>query len=141
VTLDGVWIVEMDFFTTCITRNYKQSQRHRHSPQFIRSPQNPRSFFKPAVYSPVVSWQRLLTVEILQLHALRSYLHSLPYSTQLGRPSRLQENHSAWPTQKRHPLYCCKCVFTASFHSNGLCADHMKHCSSIVACVYVAGVT
>jgi hypothetical protein len=29
------------------------------------------------VPSPAVPWQRLLTLEILRLHALRSYLHSL----------------------------------------------------------------
>jgi hypothetical protein len=141
VTIDGVWIGEVELFTTYITRNYKQSHRHRQSPQFIRSPQHPPSLFKPAICSPIVSWQRLLTVEILQLHALRSYLHSLPCRTQLGRPRCLQDNYSARPTQKTQPLYCCRGVFTASFHSNGRCADHIKHRSSIVACVYVAGLT
>jgi hypothetical protein len=33
------------------------------------------------VSSPAVLWQRLLAVEILQLHALRSYLHILRYRT------------------------------------------------------------
>jgi hypothetical protein len=37
------------------------------------------SFFQPAVPSPVVPWQRLLTMEILQLHALKSSLHRFPY--------------------------------------------------------------
>jgi hypothetical protein len=35
----------------------------------------------PAKPFPSVPWQRLLTVEILQLHALRSCLRSLPYRT------------------------------------------------------------
>jgi hypothetical protein len=35
-----------------------------------KSPQNPLSIFQPAVSSRTVPWQRLLTVEILQLHAL-----------------------------------------------------------------------
>jgi hypothetical protein len=35
------------------------------------------------VSSPAVPWQWLLTVEILQLPALKFYLHSLPCRTQL----------------------------------------------------------
>jgi hypothetical protein len=35
------------------------------------------------VSSPAVSWQRLLTLEILQLHTLRSSVHSLLYRTLL----------------------------------------------------------
>jgi hypothetical protein len=37
-----------------------------------KSQQHPLSLFQPAVSSPAVPWQRLLTVDILQLHALRS---------------------------------------------------------------------
>jgi hypothetical protein len=47
---------------------------------FHKSPQHPRSLFQPAVTS-AVPWKRLLKVEILQLHALRSYFHSFPYRT------------------------------------------------------------
>jgi hypothetical protein len=100
-----------------------------------KSPQHPLIPFQPAVPSPAVPWQRLLTMEILQLHALMSYLHSLPYRTiydkwllrlattshqtpslpftgfmWLGRPSCLQDNSSAPTTQKTQPLYCCRCV-------------------------------
>jgi hypothetical protein len=49
-----------------------------------KSPQHPLSLFQPAVYSPAVPWQRLLTMEILQLPAIRSSLHSLPRRTQLS---------------------------------------------------------
>jgi hypothetical protein len=42
------------------------------------------SLFQPAVSSPTFPWQRLLTGEILQLHATRFYLHSLPCRTQLS---------------------------------------------------------
>jgi hypothetical protein len=42
--------------------------------------------FQPAVSSPAVAWQRLLTVEILQLYALESSLHRLPYRTDLVAP-------------------------------------------------------
>jgi hypothetical protein len=41
-----------------------------------KSSQHPLSLF-PAVSSSGLPWQRLLTVEILQLHALRFYLHML----------------------------------------------------------------
>jgi hypothetical protein len=50
--------------------------------QITTAPVKP--FFQPAVSSAAVPWQRLLTVEILQLHALRFYLHSLPCRTQLS---------------------------------------------------------
>jgi hypothetical protein len=49
-----------------------------------KSSQHPLGLFQPAVFAPVVPWRRLLKVEILQLHALRSYLHSLPCRTQLS---------------------------------------------------------
>jgi hypothetical protein len=48
-----------------------------------KSPQHPLSLFPPAVSPLTDPWQRLLTVEILQLHALRSSLHSLPCRTEL----------------------------------------------------------
>jgi hypothetical protein len=48
-----------------------------------KSPQHPLSPFQPDVSSPGVPWQRLLTVEILHFHALRFYLHSLPWKTQV----------------------------------------------------------
>jgi hypothetical protein len=51
-----------------------------------KSPQHPLSFFQPAVSSPAVPWQRLLTVEILQIHALKSSLHRLQYRTDLVAP-------------------------------------------------------
>jgi hypothetical protein len=37
--------------------------------------------FSSLLSSPAISWQQLLTVEILQLHMLRSCLHSLPCRT------------------------------------------------------------
>jgi hypothetical protein len=43
-----------------------------------KSPQYPLSLFQPAVSSRAVPWQRLLTVEILQLPALRSFCHNRP---------------------------------------------------------------
>jgi hypothetical protein len=45
-----------------------------HNSQIITATAKP--FPACCVYSPAVPWQRLLTVEILQLHAFRFYLHS-----------------------------------------------------------------
>jgi hypothetical protein len=46
-----------------------------------KSPQYPLNLFQPAVSSPAVPWQWLLTVDILHLHALKTSLHRLPYRT------------------------------------------------------------
>jgi hypothetical protein len=51
-----------------------------------KSPRHPLKFLQPAVSSLAVPWQRFLTVEILQLHALRSSLHKLPYIIDLAAP-------------------------------------------------------
>jgi hypothetical protein len=48
-----------------------------------KSPKPTLSFPQPAVSSSSFPWQRLLTAEVLQLHALRSFLHSHPCRTQL----------------------------------------------------------
>jgi hypothetical protein len=49
-----------------------------------KSPQHALSLlFQPAISSPAVPWQRLLTVEILLLHALKSSLYRLRYRTDL----------------------------------------------------------
>jgi hypothetical protein len=49
-----------------------------------KSPQHPLCPFQLSVSSPVVPWQRLLRVEILQLHALGFYLHGLPCRNQIS---------------------------------------------------------
>jgi hypothetical protein len=51
-----------------------------------KSPQHTLSLLQPAVSSPAVPWQRLLIVEIFQLHMLKSSLHKLPYRTDLVAP-------------------------------------------------------
>jgi hypothetical protein len=48
---------------------------------FHSSPQRQLIIFQPAVSSTAVSWQRLLTVEILQLPPLRSFLLRLSFRT------------------------------------------------------------
>jgi hypothetical protein len=76
VILDGAWIGDS------IYEPLTHSQLVSTAPPLIstihKSPQHPLSLFKPAVFSPAVPWQRLLTVEIPQLHALKSCLHRLP---------------------------------------------------------------
>jgi hypothetical protein len=75
----------MDLLTTCTHHWELQAIT---APQLIstvhKSPQQPLSLFQPAMSSPAVSLQRLLTVEILQLHALRFCLQSLPCRTLLS---------------------------------------------------------
>jgi hypothetical protein len=51
-----------------------------------KSPQYPLSLFQPSMSSPAIPWQRLLSVEILQLHTLKSSLHRLPYRNDLVTP-------------------------------------------------------
>jgi hypothetical protein len=60
------------------TSNYSATI-NLHKSRITTAPAKP---FPASVSSPVVPWQRLLTEEILQLHALRSSLHRLPYRTQ-----------------------------------------------------------
>jgi hypothetical protein len=74
-----------------------------------RSPQHPLSLFQPAVSSLAVPWQRLLTVEILQLYALKSSLHRLPYTTHLIVPILFLITPRHGPSRKlrfQQFLYC-----------------------------------
>jgi hypothetical protein len=93
VTIDGVWIGDSIYWP------HDSELQIISAPPLIstihKSPQHPLSFFQPAVSSPVVPWQRLLTVEILQLHELKSSLHRLPYGTELARPNCLPYKLSA----------------------------------------------
>jgi hypothetical protein len=52
------------------------------------------------VSSPVVLWQRFLTMKSLQLHALKSSPHRLAYRTDSVAPIVLKVNSSARTTQK-----------------------------------------
>jgi hypothetical protein len=75
-------------------------------------PQHSLRFFQPAVSSPASPWQRLLTVEIFQLHALKSTVHRLPYRIQLGRSNWLPHNSSA-PTEQKTPFIKVPLFFTS----------------------------
>jgi hypothetical protein len=65
-----------------------------------KSPQHSQSRPNPAVSSLAVSWQRLLTVEILQLHTLKFSLHRLPYRTDFFAPIMLLINPRQGPIKK-----------------------------------------
>jgi hypothetical protein len=47
---------------------------------------SPKPFLQPALSSPTIPWQRLLTEKILQLDALNSFHHKLPYRTNSVAP-------------------------------------------------------
>jgi hypothetical protein len=74
------WILDL-----LITYTHYSELRAITAPSLIytlySSPQRPLSPFQPAVSSPAVPWQRLLTVEILQLPAFMSLLHQHLYRT------------------------------------------------------------
>jgi hypothetical protein len=88
----------------------------------------PAKLFQPAVSLPAVPWQRLLTVEILQLHALKSSLQRLAYRTglvaQLSSRQLLCTDHAETLRFQQY-LYCCasiRCcgnVFTEPLPRNG----------------------
>jgi hypothetical protein len=72
-----------------------------------KSLQHPLRLFQPAVSSPAIPWQQLLTVEILQLHAFKSSLHRPPYRTYYQLTLSLAYNISAQTTQKTRISHCC----------------------------------
>jgi hypothetical protein len=52
-----------------------------------------QTFLQPGVFSSAIPWQWLKTGEILQLHALKFYLHSLPCRTQLSTDNSQAGGH------------------------------------------------
>jgi hypothetical protein len=91
-----------------------------------KSPQHSLSFSQPAVTSPVDPWQRLLTVGILQLQAIKFSLHRLQYRNTSALTLSLAYNILARTTQKTQLFYfgirvcCCGNVFTEPILRNGL---------------------
>jgi hypothetical protein len=80
VTIDGVWIGEWIYWplTPNRLRTTSNYTANLHNSQITAAP---AILFKPAVSLPTVPWQRLRTVEIFQLSALRSSftdLHTEP---------------------------------------------------------------
>jgi hypothetical protein len=68
-----------------------------------KPPQHPQCFSSPLCLHQPFPWQRLLTVEILQLHALMSSLHSLPYRTELNCSCPLLVTSRHGPCRKHNP--------------------------------------
>jgi hypothetical protein len=118
VTIDGVWM----------------STIHK-------SQQHPLSLFHPAVSSPAVPWQRLLTVKILQLHALWSSLHSLPYRTQVTAESEsyvTTDGQSASLSWNKAPIwglrpYFCYCQTVVGLLMWGALSDERTGLSFTIA--------
>jgi hypothetical protein len=61
--------------------HHATTNNHSATADLHKSPQHPLSLFQPAVSSRAVPWQRLLTVEILQLPAFRSFRRRLSFRT------------------------------------------------------------
>jgi hypothetical protein len=94
--------------------------------------------FQFAVSSPSVSWQRLLTVEILQLHGLRSSCHSLSFRAQLNcRPSTNWMSPIVFfITPRRGPhRKCHSSIVSRVFVSAGTCSP--SHCPETAVCLFV----
>jgi hypothetical protein len=99
---------------------------------FYKSPQHLLSLFQAAVSSPAFPWQWLLTVENLHLHTLRFCLHSLiqnsalnwqlPGSPKFSWRQLLDADHA-----ENNPLYYCRGMFSAPFHSNDRGADLIEN--------------
>jgi hypothetical protein len=107
-----------------ITRNYSASINF-HNSQITTVPSK---FLQPAMSSSAIPWQRLLTMEILQLHALSFCLHRLPCRNQLtGRPSSLLYNFSAWTAL---PVSNSKSIVVCVFVSAETCLP--SSCSEAV---------
>jgi hypothetical protein len=108
VTMDGGLDLLLDLLITC---THESELRAITAPSIIstihKSPQHPLSLFQPSVSSSAIPWQRLLTVEILQLQALKSSLHRLPYRTDQALTLHLAYNISTRTTQQTQLFYFC----------------------------------
>jgi hypothetical protein len=82
----------IDHFNTRLgtTSNYSATA-NLHNSQITTAP---AKIFQAAVSSLAVPWKRLVTVEILQLHALKSSLQ-IPIQNSLGLPNCPPYNSSA----------------------------------------------
>jgi hypothetical protein len=95
-----------------------------------KSPQHPLSFFQPAVSSAAVHLQQFLTVEILQLHALKYTLLRLQNRTDLVAPVPFKitprhgpRSNTPFPTVLLLLCvdFCCGNVFTETLPRNSHC--------------------
>jgi hypothetical protein len=100
-----------------------------------KPPRYPLSLFPAYCVFISVPWQRLLTVEILQFHALRSYLDSLPCRT---LPST--DNYRAISSQP-HLQCSTELVAPVLFFITPWRGPRRQHSVFSVACVTVAAGT
>jgi hypothetical protein len=100
-----------------------------------KSPRHPLSLFPACCVFVSVPWQRLLTVEILQFHALRPYLDSLPCRTLLST-----DNYSAVSSQP-HLQCSTELVAPILFFITPWRGPRRQHPVFSVACVTVAAGT
>jgi hypothetical protein len=127
----------MDLLTT-YTRHSEVQALTRLSLIFTlhKSPQHLLSLSQPTVSSSAVTWQRLLTVEIFQLHALRSPCHSRPCRALVN----CQLNYSAICSQPPLQELTDSCPSSILFITPRHGPRREQPISSI-SCVTVAGET
>jgi hypothetical protein len=110
-----------------------------------KSPQKLLSLFGPSVSSPALPWQRLLTVDVLQLLAPKSSLHRLLYRSDLVAPNFLQDNSSARTTQKHSVSKNTSIVerrfFTAGTYLPSCCPETALVYPPISPCLHRNGCT
>jgi hypothetical protein len=137
VTIDGVWIGELDLLTTC-THNWELQVITALPRSSTLYPSLYAKYFPTllSLQQPIPS--NVLTVEILQFPALWSSCHSRPCRTQ---PNSL----NYWAISSQPPLQ--NSTQLPNFNWTGCpnpffitlrCGLQRKHSSSIVACVFVS---
>jgi hypothetical protein len=82
-----------------------------------KSSWHPLSLVQPAVSSPAVPWHQLLTMEILQLHMLRSSLHSLQCRTLWNSLSSKSAGYNDGRTAEETQFSCC-CVWPPHYQES-----------------------
>jgi hypothetical protein len=84
VTCRGDYKRGLDWWMDLLTTHTHDSELQALTTLIHKSPQHPLNLIQPAVFSPAIPQQRLLTMEILQFHALKQFLHNLPCRIQLS---------------------------------------------------------
>jgi hypothetical protein len=101
-----------------------------------KSPQH-TSLFQPTVFSPAVPWQLLLTVEIIQLHLFRSFLHSFSCRT-ASQLSTLATNSRPFHTNllvfSSPPDFQLSTLATGTDHIENTIPLLLYHCCICVCC-------
>jgi hypothetical protein len=115
----GFWIVYRIYWPLMHTTQLQVITAPPLISRIHESPQHSLSLFQPAVSSSAVPCQRLLTVEILQLHALKSSLHRL--RTELTWSSNFPAYNSSAQTTQKHPVSNSTSIVARQFFAAGTC--------------------